>query len=142
MRPLEDDYLFYDSRYAVTAEELQDLFRFTQWGKSRSLEQIERMLQGTSMCFSIRYRGKLVAFCRLMTDFVFRGALWDILVHPDHQGKGVGSALLDYVLNHPAIKDIPLISTYSSGLVPFLNRLGFEHREGAMILLRCPIEYS
>jgi len=66
-------YYFYDSKLAITPEELQDLYRFTRWGRSRSLEQIEKMLQGTSMCFSVRYDGKLVAFCRIITDFVFRG---------------------------------------------------------------------
>ncbi|HAA47895.1 MAG TPA: N-acetyltransferase, partial [Synergistaceae bacterium] len=73
-------YLFYDSKYAVSAGELQELYRFTKWGRSRSLEEIERMLDGTSMCFSIRKDDKMVAFCRLLTDFVFRGSIWDIMV--------------------------------------------------------------
>ncbi|EHM10262.1 acetyltransferase, N-acetylglutamate synthase [Thermanaerovibrio velox DSM 12556] len=136
------DYVTYDSKESVRPEELQELYRFTHWGKSRTLEQIERMLQGTSMCFSMRYEGRLVAFCRFITDFVFRGTLWDILVHPDHQGKGVGSALLDYVLGHPVVSPIPLIITYSSDLSSFLIRKGFERREGAVVLIKRPIEYT
>lgn len=135
-------YLFYDSKYAVSAGELQELYRFTKWGRSRSLEEIERMLVGTSMCFSIRKDDKMVAFCRLLTDFVFRGSIWDIMVHPDHQGKGLGSALMNYMLDHPRIRDIPLIITYTSELVQFLERLGFVQKEGTMMLLRKPIEYS
>lgn len=135
-------YLFYDNKLAVPPAELQDLYRFTHWGRSRSLEKIERMLDGTSLCFSVRYDDRLVAFCRLLTDFVFRGSLWDILVHPDHQGKGLGSSLIEYALNHPAVKDIPIITTFSSELVPFLERHGFENREGLMLLQRVPIEYS
>ncbi|HPD98008.1 MAG TPA: GNAT family N-acetyltransferase [Synergistales bacterium] len=135
-------YLFYDSKNAVTANDLQELYRFTRWGRSRSIEQIDRMLQGTSMCFSVRYSRELVAFCRVLTDFVFRASLWDIMVHPDHQGKGLGSSLLDYALDHPGLRDLPLIITYTSELAPFLSRLGFRHEEGAMMLLRKPIEYS
>lgn len=135
-------YYFYDSKLAITPEELQDLYRFTRWGRSRSLEQIEKMLQGTSMCFSVRYDGKLVAFCRIITDFVFRGSLWDILVHPDHQGKGLGSSLLSYALTHPAIRPVPVIVTYTSELIEFMCKLGFESREGLLILQRRPIEYS
>jgi GNAT superfamily N-acetyltransferase len=136
------DYVFYDSRKSVRAGELQELFRFTHWGRSRTLGQIERMLEGTNLCFSVRYDGKLVAFCRMLTDFVFRGSIWDILVHPDHQGKGVGSRLMSYALTHPSIKDIPVITSFSSDLAPFLKRSGFEYRDGLMALQRVPIEYS
>lgn len=138
----KERYLFYDSKLAVTANDLQELYRFTRWGRSRSIEQIARMMKGTSMCFSARCSGRLVAFCRILTDFVFRASLWDIMVHPDHQGKGLGSSLMDYSLDHPAIRGIPLIITYTSELSPFLSRLGFQHEDGAMMLLRKPIEYS
>jgi GNAT superfamily N-acetyltransferase len=100
------------------------------------------MLSGTSMCFSVRYDGYLVAFCRILTDFVYRASIWDIMVHPDHQGKKVGTSLLDYALNHPAIRDIPLIITYTTELASFLTPHGFDHREGALMVLRRPIEYS
>jgi GNAT superfamily N-acetyltransferase len=129
-------YYYYDSKIAITPEELQDLYRFTRWGRSRSLEQIQKMLDGTSMCFSVRYDGKLVAFCRILPDFVFRGSLWDILVHPDHQGKGLGSGLLRYALTHPAIRQVPVIVTYTSELIDFMCKLGFESRDGLLILQR------
>jgi ribosomal protein S18 acetylase RimI-like enzyme len=137
-----EEYIFYDSGLAVLPEELQDLYRFTHWGKSRSLDQIARMLDGSDLCFSVRYDSKLVAFSRMLTDFVFRGSIWDILVHPDHQGRGLGSKLMTYALTHPSVKDIPIITSYSSDLVPFLRRHGFENREGLMVLQRVPIEYS
>ncbi|MDR3355498.1 MAG: GNAT family N-acetyltransferase [Synergistaceae bacterium] len=137
-----EDYAFYDSQLAVLPKELQELYMFTYWGRSRSLDQIDRMLKGSNLCFSARCSGKLVAFCRMLTDFVFRGAIWDVLVHPDHQGKGIGSRLMNYALTHPAVKDVPVITCYASGLVPFLARHGFESREGLMVLQRAPIEYS
>jgi GNAT superfamily N-acetyltransferase len=139
---LASEYIFYDSKLAVMPAELQDLYRFTHWGRSRTLEQIERMLDGSNLCFSVRHGMKLIAFCRMLTDFVFRGSIWDILVHPDHQGKGLGTKLITYALTHPAVRDIPIITSYSSDLVPFLKRQGFENREGLMVLQRVPIEYS
>ena len=100
------------------------------------------MLDGTDMCFSARYDDRLVGFCRIVTDFVYRASLWDVIVHPEHQGKGVGSALVDYALTHPAIRKIPLIMTYTTEWGAFMVSRGFEAREGSMVMLRCPIEYS
>ena len=135
-------YSFYDSKQAVTPEDLQDLYQFTRWGRSRQLEQIAKMLEGTSMCFSVRDKGHLVAFCRVLTDYVFRASLWDILVHPDYQGKGLGSRLQTYALDHPALRNIPIVVTYTSELTGFMGKLGFEPREGLLILQKRPIEYS
>jgi ribosomal protein S18 acetylase RimI-like enzyme len=139
---VKDDCLFYDSKRAVTATELQDLYRYTPWGRSRSVEGIDAMLEGSSMCFSARSEGKLVGFCRIVTDFIYRAALWDVVVHPKYQGRGLGSALVDYALTHPAIKDIPMITTYTDEWIPFMTSRGFESREGAMVMLRRPIEYA
>ncbi|MDO4785763.1 MAG: GNAT family N-acetyltransferase [Fretibacterium sp.] len=139
---MRENYLFYDSKLAVTALELQDLYRYTGWGRSRSVEGIQAMLEGTSLCFSARCQDKLVAFCRIVTDFVYRASLWDVIVHPAHQGKGLGSSLVDYALTHPAIRNIPMIVTYTSQWGAFMESRGFEARPGALLLLRCPIEYS
>jgi ribosomal protein S18 acetylase RimI-like enzyme len=136
------EYTFYDNRLAVSPWEVMALYRFVWWGKSRTDEGIARMLQESSMCFSVRYKSELVGFCRLLTDFVYRASLWDIIIHPDHQGQGLGTALMNYVLEHPAVKDIPLIITYVSDLYPFLEKWGFKQLPGAVLLLRSPIEYS
>jgi len=138
----ETAYRFYDSKRAVSSQQLQHLYSFTRWGKGRSIDQIERMLNASSLCFSVYFDDMMVAFCRILTDFIFRASLWDIMVHPDHQGQGLGSALLDYAIFHPAVKDIPLILTYSSELGSFLEQRGFKKEAGAMMLLRCPIEHS
>ena len=70
-----EDYLFYDSKLAVNAQELQSLYRYTEWGHSRSVEGIQAMIDGTSLCFSARHDDKLVGFCRIITDFVYRASL-------------------------------------------------------------------
>ncbi len=135
-------YRFYDSSLAVAPRELQELYGFTSWGKSRSVEAIARMLSHTDLCCSVRYGGALVAFCRVLTDFTFRASLWDIMVHPDHQGKGLGTELIDYALTHPAVAEVPLIITYTSVLQDFLVPMGFRSVQGQMMLLRRPLEYT
>ncbi len=135
-------YRFYDSAMAMTPLELQELYSFTTWGRSRSVDAIARMLAHTDLCFSVRFENSLVAFCRILTDFTFRGSLWDVMVHPDHQGKGLGTELIRYALDHPAVAPVPLIVTYTTELQDFLAPMGFRPQEGLMMLLRRPLEYS
>ena len=137
-----EDYLFYDSKLAVNARELQSLYRYTEWGHSRSVEGIQAMIDGTSLCFSARHDDKLVGFCRIITDFVYSASLLDVIVHPAHQGRGLGGALADYALTHPAIRNIPIVMAYTTGWMRFLRGRGFETQRGLMMLMRCPIEYS
>ena len=63
-------------------------------------------------------------------------------VCPEGVVNKVGTSLLDYALGHPAVKHIPLIITYTSELASFLTPHGFAPKEGALMLLRRPIEYS
>ena len=137
----KDAPFFYDSACAVTPAELQNLYRYTPWGKSRSCEEIARMLRHTDLCFSARVDDRLVAFCRMLTDFTYRASLWDLMVHSDYQGRGLGTRTLQYALSHPAVRAVPLIVAFSTDLGSFLARQGFVPRDGQMMLLRRPLEY-
>lgn len=129
---------FYDSSNSVSPHELRELYGWTNWGKNRDLEGIAKMLRHTDLCFSARLDRRLVGFCRVLTDFVYRASLWDIVVHPDCQGRGLGTALLNYALDHPLLRSVPMTVTYTTQLESFLEKMGFESRQGQMMLLRRP----
>ena len=88
MKALEENYLYYDSKMAVSPYDLQELYRFTRWGRSRSIEQIEKMLEGTTMLFR-QARDEAGGLLPCSDGFCLQSFLWDIMVHPDHRGKGL-----------------------------------------------------
>lgn len=59
-----------------------------------------------SVCFGVFYQDKQVGFARVITDFSEFASLWDVFVNEEHRGKGVGKALMKYVLEHPRLKGI------------------------------------
>ncbi len=93
-------YLFYDSARRHHSIGLQEIYRFAYWGKSRTIDQIARMLPIVVCGFSVPPGREGRRLLLGATTSFFR-ALLGLLVHPDHQGKGIGSALIDYALNHP-----------------------------------------
>jgi ribosomal protein S18 acetylase RimI-like enzyme len=46
-------------------------------------------------------RGEQVGCARLVTDRVSFGYLADVMVHPDHRGRGLGHAMTRGLLEHP-----------------------------------------
>lgn len=59
-----------------------------------------------SICFGVFYQGKQVGFARVITDFSEFASLWDVFIDDEHRGKGVGKALMKYLLEHPRLKGI------------------------------------
>ena len=59
-----------------------------------------------SVCFGVFFEGKQVGFARVITDFSEFASLWDVFIDDEHRGKGVGKALMQYVLDHPRLKGI------------------------------------
>lgn len=83
---------------------------------------------------------RLVGFGRVLTDRVYRAALYDIIIDPNYQGQGLGSIVVKKLLNHPLILNIPVFSLFTRDKQGFYKRLGFVTNKAkgltGMILVR------
>lgn len=59
-----------------------------------------------SVCFGVFYQGKQIGFSRVITDYTEFASLWDVFIDEEHRGKGVGKALMKYILEHTQLKGI------------------------------------
>lgn len=59
-----------------------------------------------SVCFSVKYQGKQVGFARVITDYSEFASLWDVFIDEEHRKKGIGKALMKYILEHTRLKGI------------------------------------
>lgn len=59
-----------------------------------------------SICFSVLHQGKQIGFARIITDYTEFASLWDVFIDEPHRGKGLGKAVMKYVLDHPFLKGI------------------------------------
>ncbi len=48
----------------------------------------------------------LVGFIRVLTDFVYKAIIFDLIVHPKWRGNKVGKLLMDSIINHPELTDV------------------------------------
>jgi GNAT superfamily N-acetyltransferase len=119
-------------------DDLMDLFAPEFWTLHRKREEVERMIRHTDLLFAAVDRGdRLVGFCRVLTDFVYRAMLYDVIVAGSHRGSGLGRLLLNAVVEHPRLKSVEKIDLRCKpDKVSFYRKWGFEQDDSGTLFLR------
>lgn len=113
------------------AAEFFELFETTGWnrGYGAGVEELERALAASWYVVVARESGQLVGVGRVVSDGVLYGMIYDMIVHPEHQNRGIGSALLCRLVDRcraAGLRDIQLFS--ARGKAPFYRKRGFVER--------------
>ena len=69
------------------------LFQRVGWG-DRDPGDVERSFRRSSHVCVVRENGRLVAFGRTVDDGIYYALIVDVVVHPEHQGKGIGRTIV------------------------------------------------
>jgi len=131
-----DDYTWVYDVAAVDLEELSRLYRIAPLGDKPP--QTLATVFGNSMftCF-VYAHGVLVGAGRVLADGLDCAYIADVAVHPDHQGHGLGTAIIrQLVTSSQGHRKIILYA--NPGTEPFYARLGFLRMNTAMAIWRDP----
>jgi GNAT superfamily N-acetyltransferase len=119
--------------------DLHGLYQAEWWTHRRNVDDVARMLEASDVVlgFEDEESGRLVGFARVITDFVYKALVLDVIVAASHRGTGMGKALMDAVIEHPELKDVLHFELYCRPeLVPFYERWGFTADLGEMRFMR------
>ncbi|MBI4714489.1 MAG: GNAT family N-acetyltransferase [Nitrospirae bacterium] len=124
----------------IDLDQILALYRCAEWSKNRTREETETILAHSSLVLTAWDGDRLVGMARVLTDYVVRATLYDVIVDPEVQGKGVGRMLVERALDHPTLKRVPVFYLLTKDKRPFYERFGFvpakERGLDAMILVR------
>lgn len=86
------------------------------------------MLGHTDVVICAWDKDVLVGFGRVLTDFTYRAAIWDVIVDRTYQHRGIGTEIVRHILQHPRLENVELfwLCTRRPG---FYEKLGFSSRE-------------
>jgi ribosomal protein S18 acetylase RimI-like enzyme len=128
---------FTDDRARIDLPQLVSLYEATWWAQGRVLADVQRAIDHSHPVITAWDGPELVGFTRVISDLTYRATIWDVIVRPSHRGRGIGSALVRNVLEHPDLRRVTQFFLLTLDRHAFYERLGFQsEREMAMVLRR------
>ncbi|MCU0534161.1 MAG: GNAT family N-acetyltransferase [Hydrococcus sp. Prado102] len=109
--------------------ELEELCDAVGWAR-RPLRKVKKALEFSFLVVTMwevkGNRQRLVGFARATSDHAFNATIWDVVVHPTYQKKGLGKALMKYTIKKLRSDDISNITLFADPqVVDFYRQLGF-----------------
>ena len=105
------------------------LYDHAPWAKGRTVEDTRAMLRNTDLVIAAWEESRLIGFGRVLTDFVYRASIWDVVVDPEYQGKDIGTEIMQRILHHPSLKQVELFWLCTRDRHAFYEKLGFSDKE-------------
>ncbi len=117
--------------------ELLDLYKQEFWSQKRERDDVVKMLAATDIVIAlVDDSDQLIGFTRVLTDFVYRAIIYDVIIKSNYRKMALGSQLLDSVVNHPKLASVEQIALYClPEMIPFYEKWGFTANTGGIQLM-------
>ena len=127
---------FSTDRHKVDVSQVQHLLAIGAfWASQRTLSDLETAIQHSEPVVTAWDGERLIGFARATSDRVYRAVLWDVVIHPEYRGQGLGRTLVTTLLAHPSVNQVERVYLMTSSQQGFYERLGFtENLTTTMVL--------
>lgn len=116
--------MVYKFNEKVSVKALADLREAVGWNRMES--EYKNPLMTSYYHIAAYEDNKLIGYIDSVSNGVTDAYIQDLMVCPDHQGKGIGTELMNKMIGQLKKKHIYMISVvYEEGLKPFYERFGF-----------------
>ena len=123
-----------DIKYRETKPDHQqymELFETTGWNTvyKVSLEDLKKVLDNSWYVLTAYHENELVGIGRIVSDGVLYAMIYDMIVNPLYQNKGIGATILSKLVEKckaTELRDIQLFS--AKGKAQFYSKRGFLER--------------
>ncbi len=127
---------FCSDKSKIDLQQLQYLFNVTAfWAKERTLEDLSIAIANSNPVVSVWDGNRLIGCGRATSDGVYRATIWDVVIHPDYQGLGLGRKLVETLISHPLLSHVERIYLMTTHQQKFYQRIGFEENKTTTMVL-------
>lgn len=133
-----DKYRIVEILTESQVSDLMELYKNEFWSDKRTRDDVVKMLASTDVIIGLVDEcDRLIGITRVLTDFVYRAMIFDVIIKPTHRKMGLGAKLMDAVLNHPKLQTVEhFYLNCLPNMMPFYERWGFSDDVGGLKFLR------
>ena len=96
------------------------------WARGRTINDLKKCLANSDVIVSLWVDHEIVGFGRALTDGIYRGVLWDIVIDQHHQGKGFGRLIIKTLLSSKKIKKTKKLYLMTTNQKSFYSQFDFQ----------------
>ena len=118
---------------------LHEMYQMEWWTKGRTLTDVQIMLDNSDVivAFVGTKDKELIAFLRVLTDYVYKAIIFDVIVKESYRGKHLGNELMNTITEHPSLSKVKHFELYCRPeMIPFYEKWGFTKNLGELHFLR------
>lgn len=122
------EFQFHNRLNSAQVEQLWRLYQSEWWSRGRKLSDTRRVVENSDLIFAFSdpETGELAAFARVLTDFVYKALIFDVIVEPSRRKLGLGRRLVDAIVSSPALLFVETLELYCRPeLIPFYEQWDF-----------------
>jgi ribosomal protein S18 acetylase RimI-like enzyme len=112
--------------------ELEELFKAARM-RGRTGQKIARAFEKSSLVCLAFDNARLVAASRALTDWEYHATIYDVVVHPDYQHRGIGTRMMRELVERLKVLRIMLVA--NGEVQGFYRRFGFDDYHDVMARL-------
>ncbi len=106
------------------------------WAKNRTINDLKKCLANSDVIVSLWIGNEIVGFGRALTDGIYRGVLWDVVIDENYQGKGFGKLIVKNLLSSKQIKNTKKLYLMTTNQKLFYSQLDFKEVTSQNLLIR------
>lgn len=118
--------------------QVHQLYQQEWWTNERTLVETQKCIAGSQICIGlIDKNNNIVGFARVLTDYIFKALIFDLIIDRPYRKQGLGNQLLKTIKDHPKLQQVKAFELYClPELEAFYKQHGFSADLNGVTLMR------
>jgi predicted GNAT family N-acyltransferase len=107
------------------------------WCNNRLLADVAKIIETSDIALGVLNEdGKLIGFARVLTDYVYKALIFDVIVEPSYRQSGLGREVVEHLLNLETLRQVKSFELYCPERISgFYEKLGFVKSSSNLLTL-------